>query len=87
MVIVNLAFQEQTTFDVTRKDSIPASNHFDIEGHYFNVNAEFLIIEQLNQTNLDKLTLRKQMKIGENFWILKLETLNPKGLNRELNKI
>ena len=29
--------------DVTRKDSIPASNHFDIEGHNF------------NQTNLDKL--------------------------------
>ena len=55
-------------------------------------------MEQLNQTNLGKLTLQKQLKIRENLCILetlvkhlkhlcKLETLHPKGLNRELNKI
>ena len=33
------------------------------------------------------LILPKRLKIGENFWNLKLEILHPKGLNRELTKI
>ena len=53
--------------DLTRKGSIPVSNHFDIEGHNFNIHAKFILIEQLNQTNLDKLTPRKRLKIRENF--------------------
>ena len=73
--------------DVARKDSAPASNHFDIEGHNFNTHAKFMLIEQLNQTNLDKSTLRKQLKIRENLWILKLEILYPKGLNKKFIKI
>ena len=52
-----------------------------------NVKAKLITIEQLNQLNLDKSTLRKRLKVRENFWILTLETLHPKGLNRELNKI
>ena len=40
--------------DITKKNSIPASNHFDIEGHNFNMYAKFILLEQLNQTNLDK---------------------------------
>ena len=48
--------------DVTRKGSIPASNHFDIEGHNFNIHTKFILIEQLNQRNLDKLILRQQLK-------------------------
>ena len=36
--------------DVTRKESIPASNHFNIEGHNFNIHAKFI----LNQKNLIK---------------------------------
>ena len=71
----------------TKKDNILASNHFDIEGHNFNTHAKFIIQEQLNQVNLDNLTLRKLLKIRENFWILKLEARNPKGLNIDLNKI
>ena len=72
--------------DVTWKYSIPALNHFNIEGHNFNIHLKFVLIGQLNQTNLEILTLRKQLKIRKDFWILKLETLYPKGLNRELNK-
>ena len=52
-----------------------------------NVKAKLITIEQLNQLNLDKSMLRKRLKVRENFWILTLETLHPKGLNRELNKI
>ena len=52
-----------------------------------NVKAKLITIEQLNQLNLDKSTLRKRLKVRENLWILTLEMLHPKGLNRELNKI
>ena len=48
---------------------------------------KFILIEQLNQKNLDKLTLRKQFKIRENLWTLKLKNLYLKGLNREFNKL
>ena len=42
--------------DITKKDSIPALYHFGIEGHNFDIHAKFMLIVQLNQTNLDKLT-------------------------------
>ena len=77
---------QSKTEDVSRI-SIPASNHFDTEGHNFNIHTKFILTEQLNQINLEKLTLRKRLKIRETFWILKLETLYSKGLNRKLNKI
>ena len=53
------SIQDSTTTkkDVTRKESTPASNHFDIKGHNFNTHAKFIFMEQPNQTNLDKLTL------------------------------
>ena len=31
--------------ELTRIDSIPASNHFDIEGNNFNVHAKFILID------------------------------------------
>ena len=34
--------------DVPRKESIPASNHFNIEGHNFNSHTKFILIEQVN---------------------------------------
>ena len=49
--------QYKTQKDVTTKGSIPASNRFDIEGHNFNIHAKFILTEQLNQRNLDKLIL------------------------------
>ena len=58
--------KSETEFNIRlnnhRKD-IPALNHFDIEGHNFNIHGKF--VEQLNQTNLGKLILGKQLK-----WIL-----------------
>ena len=50
---------------VTRKDSILASNHFDIEGQISDIFAKFIAIEQHNQTNLEKLTVPKRFKIRE----------------------
>ena len=39
----------------------------------------------MTKTNLDKEILRERLIQGENFWIQKLETLYPKGLNQGLN--
>ena len=36
-------------------------------------------------SNVSKDILRLRLKQGEDFWIIKLETLAPKGLNQELN--
>ena len=52
--------------DVTKKESIPASNHFEIERHNFNTHAKFILIEQLDQTHLCKLTLWKKKISLEN---------------------
>ena len=43
-------------------------------------------MEQLSLANLGKLNLGKRFQTIENVWILKLETLHPKGLNKESNK-
>ena len=44
-----------------------------------------MTINRLTNTNLDKEILREHLIQRENFWIQKLETLCPKGLNQELN--
>ena len=72
--------------DVSSVTGIPACKHFNETGHNFNSHAKFTIIEQLEKTkNLDKETLTKRLKLRENFWIKKLKTLTPNGLNQELN--
>ena len=55
-------------------------------GHRFNEHLKFTIIDRLNNTNLDKATIRERLLQRENFWIQKLDTLYPKSLNQELNK-
>jgi len=67
--------------------AIPASMHFKQTGHNFNKHAKFTLIEQIKNTTTDKDTIRATLKRREDFWILKLDTLTPKGLNQELNNI
>ena len=43
------------------------------------------MIDKLKKANLQKEILRERLIQRENFWIQKLETLYPKGLNEELN--
>ena len=38
-------------------------------------------------SNVSKDTLRIRLKRREDFWIIKLETLAPTGLNQELNNV
>ena len=68
------------------EDSIPACLHFHNNTHDFNRDAKFTIIEQLKNTE-DKSEEQRETIIlqRENFWIKKLQTLTPHGLNQELN--
>ena len=66
--------------DVNNPKAIPACNHFKIHGHNFMKHAKFTLIEQLSKD-----TLRLWLKQREEFWIIKLATLAPKGLNQQLS--
>ena len=72
--------------DVEDTKVILAGKHFHKNGYRFNEHARLTIIDRLTNTNLDKEILRERLIQRENFWIQKLETVYPKGLNQELNK-
>ena len=65
--------------------SIDIDQHFRKLGHDFNKHATFTFIEQLKHTDRPKLEKRKILEKREDFWIMKLETLKPRGLNAKLN--
>ena len=71
--------------DVKDPKVILADKHFWKNGHRFNQHARFVVIDRLTNTNLDKEILRQCHAQREIFWIQKLETLYPKGLNQKLN--
>ena len=48
--------------DVDKLNSLQADQHFQLPGHNFNKHAEFTIIKQLNDTNIDKELLRHRVK-------------------------
>ena len=74
--------------DVNNPKAITACNHFKMHGDKFMKHARFTVIEQLPEiSNVSKGTLRLWLKRREDFWIIKLETLAPKGLNQELNNV
>ena len=94
---VQYAGKAETTFnirlnnhrkDVNNPNSIPVDLHFRKPGHSFNLHAKFTLIEQLRTIDtIDKDTIKCRSKCREDIWIQKLETLTPKGLNQELNKV
>ena len=67
-------------------DAIPELLHFPMKDHIFNRDVSFVIIEQMRKSTLTKKTKKKLLKHTEKFWIIKLETLKPKGLREKLNK-
>ena len=71
--------------DVWKLDAIPASHHFSGKSHNFNTHTKLIQIEQIRHIDIDKEKNKERLKQRENFWILTLETLTPKGLNQELN--
>ena len=72
--------------DTKNPNSILAWKHFQEKGHNFNKHAKFMIIDKLVNLHGSKERLREMLVIRENFWIQKLKTLVPFGLNEELSK-
>ena len=74
--------------DMNNLKPIPACNHFKMHGHNFMKHAKFTLIEQLTKIlNVSKDTIRLRLKRRETSWIIKLQTLAPKGLNQEPNNV
>ena len=72
----------RTIKDVKDPNTLPADKHFTLPGHDFNKNAKFTLIEKLTNTyKVATETLKERLNRG-NFWILKLRTLTPNGLNQ-----
>ena len=63
----------------------PCDKHFQMPGHNFNAHTKFTIIEKVCNKSLLKLKIRSLLEYREDFWILKLQTLSPQGLNISLN--
>ena len=65
--------------------SIDIDQHFRLPGHSFNEHAVFTVIERLNPRTKTKLGRREILETREDFSILELQTLKPRGLNAKLN--
>ena len=59
-----------------------ACKHFNKTNNNFQQHAEFTLIEQIKKQTTTEET-RTLLKRRENFWVLKLKTLYPDGLNQE----
>ena len=66
--------------------TILSCKHFQQESHNFNNHTKFTITDRLTNTFKSKQTLTQRLNEREIFWILKLDTLYPKGFNMEPSK-
>ena len=72
--------------DIKKTNYIEACRQFNNNEHTSSKHGKFIIIEQLQNINTTPTeTLKLRLRERENFWINKLETLPPYGLNEELN--
>ena len=53
--------------DVNKQNLLQADQHFRLHGHNFNKHAKFTLIEQLNDTNIDKELLKYRLKNVKTF--------------------
>ena len=73
--------------DSKNKNPILVCKHFQNSNHNFQRDAKFILIEQIMKSFTNTKQLQLLLKKRENFWILKLKTLYPDGLNQELSDI
>ena len=71
--------------DVHRPDAIAVDKDFSQDGHDFNRDFRIIVIEEVTKKNLTKDQMRNILLRREDFWILKLKTLEPLGFNEKLN--
>ena len=71
--------------DVCRTDGPPCDKYFQMPGNNFNAHTKFTIIDEVYKKSLSNLKIRSLLEHGEDFWILKLQSLSLQGLNISLN--
>ena len=73
--------------DANKADSIGVDKHFfDNKNHNFEKHAKIILIERLkNAENMTKEEITYNLEKREDFWMLKLNTLQPDGFNVALN--
>ena len=71
--------------DVGRPDGLAIDRHFDQQDHDFNRDFRLILIEEISKQNLTKEQTRELLLKREDFWIRKLNTLEPNGFNEKLN--
>ena len=59
--------------------------HFQLPGHNFDRDFKLTVIEAVGNSNMTKEQTRELLLRREDFWTLKLNTLEPKGFNERLN--
>ena len=63
-------------------------HYFRKEGHNFIQHAKFTSTELLTQMeSVSRATLKRRLKLRDDFGIIKLDTLSPKGPKQELDKV
>ena len=72
--------------DIRDPQTIEACKHFNNCNHVFHKHGKFILTEQLsNIKNTSTEVLKQRLKDRENYWIKRLKTLAPFGLNQEIN--
>ena len=66
-----------------KPNSILACKHFQEQGHNFNKHAKLIIIDKLVNLQGSKEALREMLVVTKNFWVQKLNALDPFGLSQE----
>ena len=71
--------------DTKREGSISIDQHFREQDHDFNKDFRIIIIEESSDRNMTREQVRHTLHKREDFWIKKLQTLEPNGFNDRLN--
>ena len=66
-----------------KPNSVLACKHFQEQGHNFNKHAKLIIIDKLVNLQGSKEALREMLVVTKNFWVQKLNALDPFGLSQE----
>ena len=68
--------------DINKQNAPLVDHHFKLSACKFNQHTKLILIEQLDK---DKNLVTLRLKKREDFWFLRLKTLQPDGFNAELN--
>ena len=71
--------------DTKKEDKLPVDAHVLQPGHDFERDAKFTIIEKITNKNITGPNLTRILEQREDFWMIKLGTIAPKGFNTGLN--